>query len=499
MRVIAPVIVVAAIACGLVPLVLYGFQQGGIAWPDAYAWRVTRFTLLQAVLSTLLSVLPAIAVARALARQNFLGRNVLLALLAAPLALPAIVAVFGLTALYGGSGVFGGVFNLYGLGGIVLAHVFFNLPLATRLLLEALESASAESHQLAAQLNFAPAAVFRHVDWPALKPALPRVASLVFLLCASSFVIVLVLGGAQATTLEVAIYQSLRMDFDVPRALSLSLLQIVVSGFLVLVATNALSPNADGPRQKLGVMRFDGRTLAARLFDATTLVVAFLLVLPVLIAITLQGASHIDMGGPFWEALLMSFLIATFSSLLALPLAWGLSHAQARVPAWRGLLSVVGVSAFLVPPAVIATGWFLALRLIDGGAALAWALIALLNALMALPFALTVVGPALQQHLQQTDRLCAQLNITGINRLRLIDVTALRSPLAQAALMVFVLSMGDLAAVTLLGTQGLVTLPSLVQQQMGHYQSAAAGGTALILGIICLFLTFLAQRLARWT
>ena len=35
---------------------------------DAYLWRVTRFTLVQAALSTLLSVVPAIFVARALAR-----------------------------------------------------------------------------------------------------------------------------------------------------------------------------------------------------------------------------------------------------------------------------------------------------------------------------------------------------------------------------------------------------------------------------------------------
>ena len=50
-------------------------------------------------------------------------------------------------------------------------------------------------------------------------------------------------------------------------------------------------------------------------------------------------------------------------------------------------------------------------------------------------------------------------------------------PLAQACLMAFVLSLGDLAAVTLLGSEGIMTLPSLVRAQMGHYRGQDAQGT----------------------
>jgi len=51
-------------------------------------------------------------------------------------------------------------FNIYGLTGILLAHVFFNLPLATRLLLQQLEGIQPESWRLAAQLDFTPMARF---------------------------------------------------------------------------------------------------------------------------------------------------------------------------------------------------------------------------------------------------------------------------------------------------------------------------------------------------
>ena len=65
--------------------------------------------------------------------------------------------------------------------------------------------------------------MFRLVEWPQLRAALPGVALLIFLLCAASFAVVLTLGGGpRATTLEVAIYQSLRADFDPQRAAALA-------------------------------------------------------------------------------------------------------------------------------------------------------------------------------------------------------------------------------------------------------------------------------------
>jgi thiamine transport system permease protein len=496
---LAPLLITIAVAFGLLPLAVFAWKSGGVFWPDAYAWRVVRFTLLLASLSTVLSVVPAIFVARALARRRFYGRKVLLALFAVPLSLPVIVAVFGLTSLYGTAGLFAGWINLYGLGGILLAHVFFNLPLATRLMLETLNATSSESHRLAAQLNFSDAAVFRHVDWPTLQPSLPRVAALVFLLCASSFIIVLVFGGPQAATLEVAIYQSLRMDFDVSRALTLTVLQIALSSVLVLAAAKALVPQVQSVSLRVAPQRYDGQKLLAKVLDVFIIAVAACLVVPVLLSLVVQGVQHLQWSALLGQAFLTSFVTAILTCCFALPLAWGMAQAQARLAALRGVLTGLGLAGFIVPPAVIATGWFLVFRNSDGGVALAVVLIAALNTLMVLPFLMTVLIPALALSTQQNDRLCAQLGLRGWNRLTTIDAPALRGPLAQAVLMTVVLSMGDLTAVTLLGAQGLVTLPALVQQQLGHYQSDAAGGTALILALICLTTTALAQRFSRWT
>ena len=143
---------------------------------DAYVWQVTRFTLIQAGLSTLLSVGLAVPLASALARrQRFVGRPWLIRLLALPLGLPQIVAALGIIQVWGRQGLLNNLLagaglaqpvSIYGLAGILLAHVFFNLPLAARLMLLELERLPGEYWALAGELGMG-----RLVGFP-----LPRMA-----------------------------------------------------------------------------------------------------------------------------------------------------------------------------------------------------------------------------------------------------------------------------------------------------------------------------------
>jgi thiamine transport system permease protein len=487
----------AAVLLGLVPLIAYALQQGGAVAFDGYIWSVLRFTLTQAALSTSLSILPAIFVARALVRQEFPGKAALLALFAVPLALPVIVAVLGITAVYGNAGWLGGWFDLYGLTGILIAHVFFNLPLATRILYESLQSIPAETHRLAAQLDVSGWAFFRTVEWPYLKPAIASAAALIFLLCAASFVVVLTLGGGpSATTLEVAIYQSLRLDFDLARAVTLSFLQIVLCAGLGLLISQSQFTEASAPL-RMRTMRFDGKHLKGRIVDAVVIAIAAFVVIPPLMAIAAVGLGGLQYTEQLPVAFATSIALGLTAAVLTVAFAWIMARADVQTPRFGSFLSVMVLAGLIVPPAVIATGWFIAFRGWSGNFALALAMIVALNALIALPFASSILRPAVMRHAAAHDRLCAQLGVSGWNRLRLIDSPALRQPLAQALLMAFVLSLGDLTAVTLLGTQGIITLPSLVAQQMGNYRSTAAGGTALLLAVLCYGLTLAAHRLGR--
>jgi thiamine transport system permease protein len=159
------------------------------------------------------------------------------------LVVPSIIAVYGIILLHGRQGYVSQLWHwlggqphsyIYGLIGILLAHVFFNLPLATRILLQRLEAIQPETWRLSSQLGMTSKDLWRHIEWPYLKGVLPQLAAMIFALCFTSFAIVMTLGGGpKATTIEVAIFQAIRFDFDIAKAVYLSLLQIAFCGFIL--------------------------------------------------------------------------------------------------------------------------------------------------------------------------------------------------------------------------------------------------------------------------
>src|SRR3954454_1918132 len=289
-------LIAAAVACGFIPVVALGLEQGLARGRlvDAYVVRVIWFTVLQAGLSTILSVGVALPVARALFRRRFPLRGLLLRLFALPLALPAIVVILGIIEVYGRTGWFsratGYQLELYGLTGILLAHVFFNLPLATRMLLQRLEGSSAETSRLGEQIGFRDRERFRLIEWPAVASAIGGVASLIFLLCAASFAVVLTLGGGPgATTLEGAIYQALRFDYDPARATVLAFAQLVICGLFVAIAGRHAGAAYDWPALRRGSRPARSDTGCVRMIDALAIVIAGLFIALPVMALLVSG------------------------------------------------------------------------------------------------------------------------------------------------------------------------------------------------------------------
>ncbi len=492
---------------------------GAVAAFDTYLARIAGFTLWQAALSTLLSVAPAIFVARALARHPaFPGRGLILKLFALPLALPAIVAALGVVALLGRAGLFADALTaltgarwqgIYGLSGILVAHVFFNLPLATRLLLQALEAVPADQWRLAAQLGMGASASFRLIEWPALRAALPGVAGLVFMLCVTSFTIVLTLGGGPgATTLEVAIYQALRFDFDPARAVALTMVQVALTVMVVLFLLRLGADMAGDASLPVAPRRPAVAGRAERAANAALILAALAFVAGPLAAVAISGLradlARLAADPAVHKATLTSLVLALAAALLCVALSLALVAARraleagrlrgARAPALERMLDTGAGFVLVVPPIVVGAGWFVALQGTDGLFAAAPFMVVAVNAVMAMPFAVRVIRPAWDAASARHDRLAAQLGISGFSRLRLIDWPPIRRPAFTALAFAMALSLGDLGVIALFGSEGVQTLPYLLYARMGSYRTADAAGLALILGIVCLGLMMLVER-----
>ena len=317
---------------------------------DTYTWRVVWFSWWQASLSTLISLSAAVLVARALARrQSFVGRWLLLRCFSVALVVPTIIAVFGIILLHGKYGYvnqlwswFGGQPQsyVYGITGILLAHVFFNLPLATRILLQRLEAINGETWRLSSQLGMNSKDLWRHIEWPHIKGVLPQLAALVFALCFTSFAIVMTLGGGpKATTIEVAIFQAIRFDFDIAKAVYLSLLQMVFCG-VILWAGLRLGRPIDifvSIQTSTKNLRPDLKPFWGIVSDTLVLVLATLLVLVPLLAVVIAGINTAWFDVLFdlrlWNAFNNTLWVALGSASVSLLMASGsVSYTHLTLP-----------------------------------------------------------------------------------------------------------------------------------------------------------------------
>ncbi|WP_103172001.1 thiamine/thiamine pyrophosphate ABC transporter permease ThiP [Paracoccus sp. SY] len=498
-----------AIAAGGLALLILG-TLAAVAWVaqglsglGPWDWRAVRFTLWQAALSATLSALLAVPVARALARRRFPGRAALVTLLGAPFILPVIVAIMGLVAVFGRNGAVNDALRLaglpevsiYGWQGVILAHVFFNLPLSVRLILQGWQAIPAERFRLAASLGFGPRDVARHLERPMLRAVLPGVWLAVFLVCLTSFTVALALGGGpRATTVELAIYQAFRFDFDLGRAASLGLIQIGLCLAAMALARWIAIPAAFGAG-------LDADHMPAapggwhRISDALVITGAAGFLIWPMAAVTLRGLPQIpDLPPEVWKAAGRSVVMALISALLALALSLTLALSLAR--GRMRWVETAGMLPLIASPLVLGTGLFILLRGWFLPQTLALPVTVAINAVMALPFGLRALIPAARTLHRDYGRLADSLDLHGLARLRYLILPRLARPLGFAGGLAAALAMGDLGVITLFASDR-PTLPLQLFQLMNSYRMADASACAVLLMAISFGLFWIFDRGGR--
>ena len=501
----------AALVCALTlgTLASVVWRAEGFSALGAADWAAVRFTVVQALISAGLSVALAIPVARALARRSFFGRRALITLLGAPFILPVIVAVLGLLAVFGRTGIVSQALNLagiepvsiYGVHGVILAHVFFNLPLATRLILQGWQEIPAERFRLAASLGFSVSDIARVLERPMLRAIIPGAFVVIFLICTTSFAVALALGGGpRATTVELAIYQAFRFDFNLGKAALLASLQFGLCAFAAAVSIRVAVPSASGGGLDRVVERWDANALWLRAQDAIWIVLAaafLLLPLAMIVSRGLPGLWTLDAGTALAAGRSVSVAIGSAALTLCLAVPIALVAARNAAGRWSPLFEGVGYLAIAASPMVIGVGLFILIYPVADPIALALPVTASVNAIMSLPFVLRALIPAVREVEGRFGMLADSLGMTGVARLRLLLLPRLRRPLGFSAGLTAALSMGDLGVITLFADPDHATLPLYLYRLMAAYRMQDAVGIALLLLVISLLLFWIFDRGGR--
>ncbi|MFN8459759.1 MAG: iron ABC transporter permease [Anaerolineae bacterium] len=495
----------------------------------SYYAKTLWFTFWQAALSTLLTLALALPAAYVFARYRFPGKSLLQALTTIPFVLPTLVVANAFTALLGPRGLLNtGLMSLFGLetpplelqytlGLILLAHVFYNYTIVLRLVSgfwANLDPRLAEAGQM---LGVGRWQTFRQITLPLLLPVIGAAALLVFIFCFTSFGVILILGGPRFATLEVEIYRQAVNLFNLPLAATLSLIQIGFIFALMLLYTR-LQAHLSRPltlKSQQSTQRVP-RTWPERLLVGGNIGVMILLIgapLAALAVRSLTAAGQFSWG--YYQALLsdipqnrglffvppgqaitnsLFFGLATvlLATLLGLSAAVALTskslitNYQSPLSRLRTLLDTVVMLPLATSAVTLGFGFIIALDEPPLNLRTSPALIVIAHTLVALPFVVRSLLPALRSIQPSLREAAAILGAAPFRVWREVDLPIASRALLVGAVFAFTISMGEFGATVFIARPDTPTMPVAIfrfldQPGALNYGQALAMSTLLML------------------
>lgn len=457
----------------------------GASGVSARLARVGWFTLWQAVLSTVLTLLAAAPMTWAVSQFEFRGRRLATALVAVPFVLPTVVVGTAFVAL----GWRGSV------GAILAAHVFFNIAVVVRTVGALWSRLDPNLHDAGRVLGASEWQVFRTVTLPLLRPAIAAAGSIVFLFTFTSFGVVLILGGFQYATLEVEIYRQAVTLFDLPLAATLAVVQLVgvtvalyaysryqerhATSWTLRSEASRLPPSG---RQRLWVWGSVVLTLAALATPLSTLVLRSLR--PQAYAGLFRDdpvvGTPITSAGNSLVYAILATILALAVGVMAAAVITGRKGAFSR---WFDLTLMLPLGTSAV---TIGFGFIVALdRPIDLRASF-W-LVPVAHALVAAPFVVRTTVPTLRSIPPQTREAAAVLGASPGRVWREIDLPIVSRAAMVGAGFALVISLGEFGATSVVARPSTATIPVMIFRLLsrpGTGSLAMAMALAVILGTI---------------
>ncbi|PJF23355.1 MAG: iron ABC transporter permease [Phototrophicales bacterium] len=227
----------------------FDLSSFGAVIGERYYRDVLWFTIWQAIVSTLLTLGLALPGAYIVTRYRFWGKSILMSLATLPFVLPTVVVAAAFASLIFSRGILNDLLMAVlpldspplrferTLTAIFVAHVFYNYAVALRMISGYWANQSPRMEEAARVLGCHGWRLWWEIRLPILRPAILASAVLVFIFTFTSFGVVLILGGPKYATLEVEIYNQTLVWLDLPMAAALSLVQIGVMFFMMLIYT----------------------------------------------------------------------------------------------------------------------------------------------------------------------------------------------------------------------------------------------------------------------
>lgn len=209
-------------------VILLFFIDAEFVFNGPETWWAFKNSVLQSFISAFFTLLLGFIVALGLMKipeRNFIASSFATLLCLVPQFVPVVISLVGIMSSLQ-------PFPM-GIPGIILVHVFLNFGLAAILMQNQIKALWGETADVSRTLGVSRWRYLRYVGLPQLKLDFLLMFVFFFSVFFSSFSVPLIVGGGRGTTLEVLIYEKMRLSSDWSAATYLGMIQ---ASFILLLS-----------------------------------------------------------------------------------------------------------------------------------------------------------------------------------------------------------------------------------------------------------------------
>lgn len=485
-------------------------QSETFIFTKTYYKKILLFTILQGIISALLCTSLALLALPSLFSKTWKKRERLYwSILNLSYFTPSLIGAFAIVSIFGQNGLIATICakcNLsfvtfvYGMSGVVLAHMFFYLPITIKNLRRYMDFFPEENARLGIALGLSKWQFWFAIVLPFLKTEIIRVFSLVCLYCFRSFTTVLILGGGilGANTLEIALFQALQFESNSGTFAQIAITQFLINScfFAMAVTAQKISPKNDMPTTNLVLTGFANNfisILPILAFIGIALGVVFLEGLfPISNVIVLLTDAEVI------TCCIKNISIGLVVCIVTIVLCFMLIHGQHRQQKNKFVFinfEIFGYYTLIFSPLVIASSFIFILQKFTFHPAMVLICIMIMQILSALPSVYRLLSASYSKQLTRYNALCAVNGISGFRKFILIDWPFLKPVIGFSIASVLTFSLGDARSFLFFSLGENVTLITLLFERIRsyHFQEAAALATFILM--LCYIIFYITAKI----
>lgn len=477
---------------------------------NEYHRSVVVFTVIQALASTILTVLIGLPGAYIFANYSFPGKRLVKAVLTVPFVMPGIMVSLGFILLFGKGGLVSTLIGrdpgiVYSWKAILLAHAFYNFPIVVRMVSSLWQRVNPHYEEMAMSLGAKGFTLFRKVTLPLISPAIFASAMLTFVFCFLSFSIPLILGGYRYVTIEVDIFSTVITLLDFRTGAALAAIQLLLSAIFMYLYLKAME--AYSKREEQRIMRVEKKLHFRSLFSMKGLgiivysVFVVVFILAPLFAVlydSLRFNGHWSLEwyrrmfspeynpmfgtstiGAIKNSLLFGFVTVAVSTGVGLPIAYFLNRWQFKGKLVIDVLAMLPLASSPITIGLAYVKFFSTTPLYY-----TFWIIAIAHSIIAYPFVLRSVSTSLKKIKTNLREAALTLGAGEWKTFLRVELPLAMGGLIVGAIFAFAMSIAELGATYMLAPPKYTTMTIAIYKFLGARQFGTASALSVLLMMV---------------